>query len=55
MKIAIYARKSKLSEKGESINNQIEACKNYILHYSSTTPQDIEFLIYFIASDRYSL
>lgn len=46
MKIAIYARKSRLSEKGESINNQIEACKNYILHYSSTVTEDVEFLIY---------
>lgn len=28
--IAIYARKSKYTEKGESINNQIEKCKNYL-------------------------
>lgn len=30
MHIAIYARKSKLTEKGESIKNQIESCKAYI-------------------------
>lgn len=28
--LAIYARKSKYTEKGESINNQIEKCKNYL-------------------------
>ncbi len=46
MKIAIYARKSRLSEKGESINNQIDTCKNYILNYSSTHAENIEFLVY---------
>lgn len=35
MKIAIYARKSRLSDKGESIQNQIDMCKSYIaMHYS---------------------
>lgn len=29
MKIAIYSRKSKLSDKGESIENQIHLCKEY--------------------------
>lgn len=29
LKIAIYARKSVSTEKGESISNQIETCKNY--------------------------
>ena len=34
--LAIYARKSKYTEKGESINNQIEKCKNYLkLKYSN--------------------
>ena len=28
--IAIYSRKSKYTGKGESINNQIEKCKNYL-------------------------
>lgn len=46
MKIAIYARKSRLSEKGESINTQIDTCKNYILNYSSTHAENVEFLVY---------
>lgn len=29
MKIAIYSRKSRLSEKGESIENQVQLCKEY--------------------------
>jgi len=36
MNIAIYARKSRLSEKGESIQNQINACKAYVdMQYSN--------------------
>ena len=32
--IAIYSRKSKFTGKGESIGNQIDLCKEYILcHY----------------------
>ncbi|MEG1869564.1 MAG: recombinase family protein, partial [Oscillospiraceae bacterium] len=31
MKFNIYSRKSKFTGKGESIENQIELCKNYIL------------------------
>lgn len=30
MKIAIYSRKSKVTEKGNSIDNQIKVCKDYI-------------------------
>ena len=30
MKFAIYARKSKFTSSGESINNQITTCKNFI-------------------------
>ncbi|MDN5302391.1 MAG: site-specific recombinase [Thermoanaerobacteraceae bacterium] len=30
MKIAIYSRKSKFTGKGESIENQIEICNEYI-------------------------
>ncbi len=42
MKIAIYARKSKLTEKGDSINNQISMCKNYAkLHFNNCN-----FIIY---------
>ena len=29
MNVAIYARKSKATKKGESISNQIELCKKY--------------------------
>ena len=33
--IAIYSRKSKFTGKGESIENQIELCRQYIAsHYS---------------------
>lgn len=42
-KVAIYSRKSIFTGKGESIENQIEMCKDYYLkHYDD----DVEFLIY---------
>jgi len=42
MKIAIYSRKSKFTGKGESIENQIELCRQYIkLHYPDTAEEDI--------------
>ncbi len=38
MRIAIYSRKSKFTGKGESIENQIEMCENYIkTHFESET------------------
>lgn len=41
-KIAIYSRKSKFTGKGESIENQIEMCKNHILlTYPDTDKKDI--------------
>lgn len=40
---AIYSRKSKLTDKGESIDNQIELCKKYATTHLDT---NIEFLIY---------
>ena len=43
MNVAIYARKSKATKKGESIANQIELCKKYFLN---TTNEDVNFLIY---------
>nr|WP_302597537.1 recombinase family protein [uncultured Cellulosilyticum sp.] len=43
MRIAIYARKSKLTDKGESIDNQINECKNYIL---SEGIANTEFIIF---------
>lgn len=46
MKIAIYARKSRMSEKGESIDNQITTCKDYITRWSTHDKDDIEFIVY---------
>lgn len=41
-KFAIYSRKSKFTGKGESIENQIELCRQYIFsNYPSTTEEDI--------------
>lgn len=42
-KIAIYSRKSKFTGKGDSVENQIEMCKEYILN---TVGKDVEFTIY---------
>ena len=44
MKIAIYSRKSVLSEKGDSIENQIELCKNYCESYFQG--EDLEYIVY---------
>lgn len=42
MKFDIYSRKSLFTGKGESIDNQIEICKNYILsNFSDTKETDI--------------
>ena len=46
MKIAIYSRKSKATNKGESIENQINACKTYILKWSNLNTSDAQFIIY---------
>jgi site-specific DNA recombinase len=46
MKIAIYARKSKMSEQGESIDNQINTCKDYLSRWSSYVDKEIEFIVY---------
>ncbi|SMC17068.1 Site-specific DNA recombinase [Clostridium acidisoli DSM 12555] len=43
MKIAIYSRKSKFTGKGDSIENQIEMCKDYISKY---VDKNVEFIIY---------
>ena len=43
MKIAIYSRKSKFTGKGDSIENQIEMCKEYISNYIG---KDVEFIVY---------
>ncbi|MEG2474433.1 MAG: recombinase family protein, partial [Cellulosilyticaceae bacterium] len=42
----IYSRKSKTTDKGESITNQIETCKDYISRWSNINTSDIEFIIY---------
>ena len=43
--IAIYSRKSRFTGKGESIENQIELCRQYIDHsYQKEAP--LEILIY---------
>ena len=34
MNVAIYARKSKATKKGESISNQIELCKKIFSEYN---------------------
>lgn len=41
--IAIYSRKSRFTGKGDSIENQIEMCKEHILKFIS---KDVEFIIY---------
>ena len=51
MKIAIYSRKSKFTGKGESIENQIEMCENYInSHFSDDTHSISVFERYFSLS-----
>lgn len=42
-RIAIYSRKSRFTGKGDSIENQIEMCKEHIKKFVSN---DVEFLIY---------
>ncbi len=44
MKVAIYSRKSKYSEKGDSIGNQIQMCKDYIENLYRN--KKIEYSIY---------
>ncbi|BCJ95760.1 resolvase [Anaerocolumna cellulosilytica] len=45
MNIAIYSRKSKYSEKGDSIDNQIQYCKDYVkMHLKQITEPN--FIIY---------
>ncbi|MBD7909984.1 recombinase family protein [Clostridium cibarium] len=42
-RVAIYSRKSKFTGKGDSIENQVEMCKDYI---NRNIGQDVEFTIY---------
>ena len=44
LKFAIYSRKSKFSEKGDSVENQVELCRKYIeSHYGSSEDQILVF------------
>ncbi|MFI3114869.1 MAG: recombinase family protein [Clostridia bacterium] len=43
MKIAIYSRKSKFTGKGESIDNQIELCRQYIASHIGTNMEIVTF------------
>lgn len=43
VKVAIYSRKSLFTGKGESIDNQIEMCKEYYLRMYGN---DVEFIVY---------
>ena len=45
MNVAIYARKSKNTKKGESIENQIDLCKKYFLN-SNPEVENVNFLLY---------
>ncbi len=45
IKIAIYSRKSVFTGKGESIENQIELCKNYCNTYVNSG-SNLEYIIY---------
>jgi len=45
MKIAIYSRKSKFTGKGESIENQINKCKDFIRFKFDVDPQNAELFI----------
>ncbi len=42
MNAAIYSRKSKISQKGDSIENQIQLCKEYLkIHFPDIKKEDI--------------
>ncbi|WP_297421670.1 recombinase family protein [Clostridium sp.] len=45
MNVAIYSRKSKFTGKGESIENQVQMCKEYLINQNRTN-ETYEFLIY---------
>lgn len=46
IRIAIYSRKSKYSDKGDSIGNQIELAKEYISNIYPADEYDVEIVIY---------
>lgn len=46
IRIAIYSRKSKYSDKGDSVGNQIEIALKYIEDHYPSTEYDVEIIIY---------
>lgn len=46
VKIAIYSRKSKYSEKGDSVGNQVEIAMKYIEEHYPSSEYDVESIIY---------
>ena len=46
IRIAIYSRKSKYSDKGDSIGNQVELAKEYIKNTYPSDEYDVEIIIY---------
>ena len=43
MRVALYARKSVLSETGESVKNQIRMCRDYVASFLSPNAEITEF------------
>lgn len=46
LRIAIYSRKSKFSEKGESIGNQVDLCRDYIALNCPSNEYEVEINIF---------
>lgn len=46
VKIAIYSRKSKYSDKGDSVGNQVEIAMKYITQHYPSSEYDVESIIY---------
>lgn len=46
IRIAIYSRKSKYTEKGESVANQVELAKNYIKEHYPSNEYDMEIIVF---------
>ena len=46
IRIAIYSRKSKYSDKGDSVGNQIEIAMKYIEEHYPSSEYDVEIVVY---------
>ena len=46
VKIAIYSRKSKYTDKGDSVGNQVEIAMKYIAEHYPSSKYDVESIIY---------